>query len=78
MFPPYVPPRRRNALEATIPKNGRTSLIVPLIPDKVKEVKYNLPKVKNLYYGDHDTKTQPDLDRNKYMNIMQDTAEVPQ
>ena len=48
-----------------------------LVPKGVKIVKYILPKVQRLFYGDHDTKTQPALDRKWYMDIVQDTLEAP-
>ena len=44
----------------------------------MKVVNDILPKVKRLFYSDHDTKTQPTLDRNNYMEIVQDTPKAPQ
>ena len=78
LLPPYVPPRRKNAPEATIPKNRKIPLIVPLITEGVKVVKYIPPNVKNISYADHDTKLQLDLDHKNHMDIAKDTPEVPQ
>ena len=78
MLPPYVPPRHRNAPEATILKNGKILLIAVLVPKGVKVVKYILPNVKNLSYIDHDMKPPPELDHKNYMDSVEDTLEAPQ
>ena len=77
-MPHYVSSRCRDAPKFTIPKRKNTPLIAPLIPKGVKVVKDILPNVEKLSYADHDTKPQPDLDRNNYMGIVQDTPQVPQ
>ena len=51
--------------------------MVPLIPKRVKVSKDIFPNVEKLYYVDHDTNPKTDLDRQHYMDIVQDTPEAP-
>ena len=73
LLPPYVSPRHSNVTIVFIPKKGKAPLRASSVPEGVKVVKYILPKVQRLYYGDHDTKMQLALDREHYTKMMQDT-----
>ena len=77
LLPPYVSPRRRNVTRYFILNKGKAPLWVSSVPEGVKVVKYILPKVQRLYYGDHDTKTQLALNHERYTKMVQDTPEVP-
>ena len=77
LLPPYVSPRHRNVTRIFIPKKGKAPLWVSSVPEGVKVVKYILPKLQRLYYGDHDSKMQLDLDRERYTKMVQDRSEVP-
>ena len=77
LLPPYVSPRHRNVTRIFILKKGKAPLWVSSVPEGVEVVKYILPKLQRLYYGDHDSKMQLDLDRECYTKMVQDTPKLP-
>ena len=77
LMPPYITPRRINALKFKNPKQTGVPLITPLVPKGVKVLMDSIPNLRKLCFVDHDTKKHRFMDHKKYMDTLQETPNTP-
>ena len=73
LLSPYIPPRRMDAPQVSIPSKNYATLVAPKRPKGMTVLHDILPNLVKLSFEDSDTSKINDHDRNNYMKLMRDT-----
>ena len=69
---PYIPPRRKNVSQFSIPSKGYATLVAPKIPKRMIILHDTMPQLQKLEFEDSNTRKIRYLDRKNYIKVVRD------